>query len=38
MAGTDGVSPGESLTVHTRVVSWDQDGGGFEFVMPGFLV
>jgi hypothetical protein len=37
MAGTDGVSPGETLTVHTRVVSWDQDGGGFEFVMPGFL-
>jgi len=23
--------------VHSRVVRWGPDGGGFEFVLPGFL-
>ncbi|HTB95885.1 MAG TPA: hypothetical protein VK716_02680 [Terracidiphilus sp.] len=32
-----GVEPGDALTVHSRVVRWGQDGGGFEFVLSGFL-
>ncbi len=35
--GTDGTNPGDSLTLHSRVVNWDENGGGFEFVLPGFL-
>lgn len=27
----------DSVTVHSRVVRWGADGGGFEFVLPGFL-
>jgi PilZ domain len=27
----------DSVTVHSRVVRWGPDGGGFEFVLPGFL-
>jgi hypothetical protein len=27
----------DSITVHSRVVRWGPDGGGFEFVLPGFL-
>jgi hypothetical protein len=37
VAGTDGTNPGDSLTLHSRVVNWDEQGGGFEFVLPGFL-
>ena len=37
VAGTDGTNPGDSLTLHSRVVNWDEHGGGFEFVLPGFL-
>lgn len=35
--GTCGDDPGDTLTVHSRVVRWDLDGGGFEFVFSGFL-
>lgn len=34
-AGRDGRR--DSITVHSRVVRWGPDGGGFEFVLPGFL-
>jgi len=27
----------DAVTVHSRVVRWGPDGGGFEFVLPGFL-
>lgn len=27
----------DAITVHSRVVRWGPDGGGFEFVLPGFL-
>jgi hypothetical protein len=27
----------DTITVHSRVVRWGPDGGGFEFVLPGFL-
>ena len=37
MADTDGTNPGDTLTLHSRVVNWDEHGGGFEFVLPGFL-
>ncbi len=37
MADTDGSNPGDTLTLHSRVVNWDEHGGGFEFVLPGFL-
>jgi hypothetical protein len=33
----DEENPGESITVHSRVVQWGPEGGGFEFVLPGFL-
>ncbi len=33
----DEENPGESITVHSRVVQWGPQGGGFEFVLPGFL-
>jgi hypothetical protein len=29
--------PGETVTVHSRVVNWNDEGGGFEFVLPGFV-
>jgi hypothetical protein len=32
-----GNDPGDALTVHSRVVRWGHDGGGFEFVLSGFL-
>lgn len=37
MVDSDGSNPGDSLTLHSRVVNWDENGGGFEFVLPGFL-
>lgn len=37
VVGTDGTNPGDALTVHARVVNWDKQGAGFEFVLPGFL-
>jgi hypothetical protein len=37
MVDTDGSNPGDTLTLHSRVVNWDEHGGGFEFVLPGFL-
>ncbi|MFZ0743725.1 MAG: hypothetical protein WAM85_04930, partial [Terracidiphilus sp.] len=37
MVDTDGSNPEDSLTLHSRVVNWDEQGGGFEFVLPGFL-
>lgn len=37
MVGSDGQGGRESITVHSRVVRWGPDGGGFEFVLPGFL-
>ena len=37
VVGTDGSNPGDALTVHARVVNWDKEGAGFEFVLPGFL-
>ncbi len=35
--GTLGDGPGESVTVHSRVVRHGATGGGFEFVLSGFL-
>jgi len=37
VVGSDGTNPGDTLTVHARVVNWDKQGAGFEFVLPGFL-
>lgn len=37
MMDSDGSNPGDTLTVHSRVVNWDEHGGGFEFVLPGFI-
>jgi len=37
MIDSDGSNPGDSITVLSRVVNWDDDGGGFEFVLPGFI-
>jgi hypothetical protein len=37
MVGTSGEGGRETITVHSRVVRWGADGGGFEFVLPGFL-
>ena len=37
MVGTSGESGRDAITVHSRVVRWGPDGGGFEFVLPGFL-
>jgi hypothetical protein len=36
-AGTLGENPGEAVTVHSKVVRTDPRGGGFEFVLSGFL-
>ena len=35
----DGVAedPADSVTVLSRSVNWDERGGGFEFVLPGFI-
>ncbi len=30
-------NPGDTITVHSRVVNWNDEGGGFEFVLPGFV-
>ncbi len=35
--GSAGDDPRDTLTVLSRVVNWGPDGGGFEFVMPGFV-
>jgi hypothetical protein len=35
--GSSGENPHETITVHSRVVRWGADGGGFEFVLPGFV-
>jgi len=37
MVGTGSEAGRDSITVHSRVVRWGPDGGGFEFVLPGFL-
>jgi hypothetical protein len=37
MVGTSGEGGRDTITVHSRVVRWGPDGGGFEFVLPGFL-
>jgi hypothetical protein len=36
-AGTLGDNPGDAITVHSKVVRTDSLGGGFEFVLSGFL-
>jgi hypothetical protein len=36
-AGTRGDKPGDTLTVHSRMVRHGATGGGFEFVLSGFL-
>jgi hypothetical protein len=36
MKESDG-DPRDTLTVLSRVVNWDKQGGGFEFVLPGFI-
>lgn len=35
--GSTGEDPNDTITVHSRVISWSPTGGGFEFVLPGFL-
>jgi len=35
--GSTGFDPLDSITVHSRVIRWGQNGGGFEFVLSGFL-
>lgn len=35
--GSTGEDPNDTITVHSRVISWSPSGGGFEFVLPGFL-
>ena len=37
MVGPSSQGGRDSITVHSRVVRWGPDGGGFEFVLPGFL-
>lgn len=37
IVGSSGDDPRDTITVHSRVVRWGVDGGGFEFVLPGFL-
>lgn len=37
MMGSVGEDPGDTITVHSRVVNWNDEGGGFEFVLPGFI-
>jgi hypothetical protein len=37
MVDTSGEGGRDTITVHSRVVRWGPDGGGFEFVLPGFL-
>ena len=37
MIDSDGSNPTDSITVLSRVVNWDNDGGGFEFVLPGLI-
>jgi hypothetical protein len=37
LMGTSGENPHDTITVHSRVVRWGVDGGGFEFVLPGFV-
>jgi hypothetical protein len=37
MVDSNGDGGLDSITVHSRVVRWGPDGGGFEFVLPGFL-
>jgi hypothetical protein len=37
MVESSGEGRRETITVHSRVVRWGPDGGGFEFVLPGFL-
>lgn len=37
MVDSDGEGPCDTITVHSRVVQWSKEGGGFEFVLPGFL-
>ena len=37
MVGASSEGRRDSITVHSRVVRWGPDGGGFEFVLPGFL-
>lgn len=37
MLQSDGEDPPDSITVLSRVVNWGRDGGGFEFIYPGFV-
>jgi hypothetical protein len=37
VVGSKGDRPTDTVTVHSRVVRWGKDGGGFEFVLPGFV-
>ncbi len=37
MANSAGEEEIDSITVHARAVNWNDEGGGFEFVLPGFI-
>ena len=37
MVNAHGEDGRDSVTVLSRVVRWGPDGGGFEFVLPGFM-
>ncbi len=37
MIDRTGEDPDDTITVHSRVVNWNSEGGGFEFVLPGFV-
>lgn len=37
MANSAGEDEIDSITVHARAVNWNDEGGGFEFVLPGFI-
>jgi len=37
IVGSRGDRRADTVTVHSRVVRWGLDGGGFEFVLPGFV-
>lgn len=37
MKDSKGEDPLDTITVLSRIVNWGPDGGGFEFVLPGFI-
>jgi hypothetical protein len=37
MRDSEAEDPADSVTVLSRSVNWDEQGGGFEFVLPGFI-